>query len=149
MRKNHQTTIFFYRCIRKKGVQHDFWIIWTTPENFFFWPSRGELVKIFIFCEKPLKNQCFCNFWYFRITKSFIFHWFFNKNEMWHFFKNHFLHKNKSKITISAFFVTVTKIQKSWFFNGFSSKMSRDIPKNHWKKSWFLARTHFCNFEFT
>ena len=119
----------FYRGISKHGVKQHFWTIWTIPENFFFWPSRGELVKIFIFCKKPLKNQCFCIFWNSKNSKIMIFHWFFNKNEMGQKWENQILHKNQSKITIFTFFAT-TKIQKSWFFNGFSSKMSCDTPKN-------------------
>ena len=56
MWKFHQTIIFFYRGIRKKGLKLIFWTIWTIPEIFFFWPSRRELVKIFIFCKKLWKK---------------------------------------------------------------------------------------------
>ena len=160
MWKFHQTTIFVYRGIRKKGLKLIFWVIWTIPKKIFFWQSRGELAKILRFRKNDGKNNVFAFFGIPEIQKSWFFIDFFNKNEMGQKLENQFLHKNPSKIAFFTFFET-TKIQKSWFFNGFWLKMSCDTPKNQdlfifyiytskkWKKSWNFARTHLSNFEFT
>ena len=145
------------RGISKKGVKHHFWTTWTIPDLFF---STIKMLtrQNFHFLQKSMKKIMFLHFLKIQNYKNHDFSLVFStKNEMGQNSKNQILHKNQTKITIFTFFAT-TKIQKTWFFNGFWLKMSCDTPKNHifhlytskkWKKSWIFARTHFSNFEFT
>ena len=160
MWKFHQTTTFFIAAFERR-VSNSFLDHLDHPGNFFFSDHREvNLSKFRFFAKNHGKNNVFVIFGIPGLQKLWFFIGFFNKNEMGQNSKNQILHKNQSKITFFAFFVTI-KIQKSSFLHGFSSKMSCDTPKNHdffifhlytskkWKKSWFLARTHFSNFEFT
>ena len=86
MWKFHQTTPNFYRGMSKKGIKYNIWTIWTIPENFFFWPSRGELVKILIFSKNNGKIMFF-HFLEFQKFKNHDFSLVFSTKMKWDIFR--------------------------------------------------------------
>ena len=151
---------FFIAAFERRFLNSFFGPPEPSRKIFFSDHREVNLSKFSFFAKNHGKNNVFAILEISKIQKSRFWIGFSIKMSCDIFLKINFLHKNQSKITIFTFFVT-TKIQKSWFFNGFSSKMNPDTPKNHdffivyiytskkWKKTWFLARTYFSNFEFT